>query len=403
MKTTTLITHGTWAALAVGAFLLGRTPHPDEADPDGTAGGQLVSGMSPAAVRSAPTSWTSGPGDSPTGFSDAMAAALSETDEELWKTQAVGLMSELTPQVLDGLTEEMVPGILQLFAAAGGYEVTWHKQEAFFGAWARLNPEAAFAYVTDPKNKRVAYSSARSAVIEEWAKINMSAAQDALAGLESDNDRHNMGNHLMSVLLESDLDASVAYSARLWKEEGSTSGIYRLVKNLRQERGIEGVQEWLANTGASELGDNVVAYKQEAVEWLAYRGTQAEIAGLLAANADDPFVDSDFLQKVARELTRKAENRARAELDVIANLPDIIGAKGQALGERFESYMKEDFEGAGAWLDGQKRGPQHDEAIEIFVRSATMDDVPTAMLWADQIRDPELRSETIQFVQERGG
>ena len=65
----------------------------------------------------------------------------------------------------------------------------------------------------------------------------------------------------MKVLLESDLDAAIAYSAKLQREEKSTSGIYALVRKLREERGIGGVQRWLDSSDASELGDGVIAYK----------------------------------------------------------------------------------------------------------------------------------------------
>ncbi|NNC89731.1 MAG: hypothetical protein HKN82_14845 [Akkermansiaceae bacterium] len=78
-------------------------------------------------------------------------------------------------------------------------------------------------------------------------------------------------------------------------------------------------------------------------------------------------------------------------------------ARRQAVGEQFEQYLKKDYKAAGEWLTGQDLGPAHDEAIEIFVRSATMDDVPAAMLWAERISDRALRLETIRYVQERGG
>ena len=70
---------------------------------------------------------------------------------------------------------------------------------------------------------------------------------------------------------------------------------------------------------------------------------------------------------------------------------------------QFERYLKNDFEQAAAWLAGQELDPAHDGAIEILVRNATMYDVPAAMVWAEQISDPALRVETIDYVQQRGG
>ena len=404
MNKSTLLIHGMWAVLAVGAFLVGFGGHskvsataPEESVEETGSGGRAVTS------RSSYSSWTSGPGDSASAFRREVTSVLAETNEERRKERAAALMGELTPQVWDGLTNEMVPELLQLFEEAD-FSDTWHKQKSFFGAWARVNPEAAFAYVTDPENKFGGDAWGRPAVVQEWAKSDLPSLQSAILGLEQNYSRYSMAHKLMAHLSKTDLDAAIAFSEEYEKSNsyGTHAGAGTLAKRLLDERGVGSVQNWL---NGIDFGEATNGYKKEALEHLAYSRTGDGMSELLAARENQSFVDSELLGKIANWAAGNegAEDRAKGKLDWLVKLPPEVGSQRQTIGEQFENYLKQDFKAAGEWLTGQDLGPAHDEAIEIFVRSATMDDVPAAMLWAQRISDPVLRAETISFVEERGG
>ncbi|NNC89728.1 MAG: hypothetical protein HKN82_14830 [Akkermansiaceae bacterium] len=333
-----------------------------------------------------------------------MARTLAVTDDELRKERAAALMTELTPQVWDGLTPGMVPGLLQLFEAAKDFGETWHKQEPFFRAWTRVSPAEAFAYVNDPENKFGKGAWGQSVVIGEWAKNDPAAAQQAVLALEGESDRYYMAHGLIGSLSTVDLDAAIAFSKEYEEVSGGQkrAGAGTLARRLLDERGVAGVQEWFDGI---DFGEATSGYKREALEHLAYWRTGDGMAALLAAQENQSFLNSELLADIANSAAKGGNDEERAEgrLDWLAKLPAEVGPQRQAVGEQFERYLKQDSEAAGEWLLNQELGPAHDEAIGIFVRNATMDDVPAAMLWAEQISDPALRAEMIRFVRERGG
>lgn len=403
MKTRPFLFHGFWAAAVVGAFFAGwggavPDPPPDPEEDPAQAAAPGRSGGS----RS--VSWTSGPGDRPETFASEMAAVLAIGDEDERKERAIALMGELTPQVWDGLTRDMVPGLLQLFEEISDFGETWHKEVPFFQAWARVSPAEAFAYVTDPDNSFGASAWGQPAVIKEWAKNDLPAAEAAILGVEDGYTRYSMAHSLMNVLTETDLDAAIAFSKQYEAgvEDGRHAGAGRLARALLDARGVAGVQSWLDDI---DFGEATTEYKREAFETLAYWRTGDGMADLLASKGNQSFLDSELLGKIANSAAEGGNDQERAEgrLDWLAQLPSGVGPQRQAIGEQFERYLKQDFDAAGEWLLKQERGPAHDEAIGIFVRTATMDDVPTAMLWAEQIRDPALRAEMIRCVRDRGG
>jgi len=401
MKARTLIIHAVWASLAVAAFLLGRAPEEIAASP----GDPQELGFQRAAARPGPASWTYGPGDAPDSFVLAMTSVLAEPDEELRAERAAALMLELTPQVWEGLTPAMVPGLLELFRLAKPSGETWHKERDFFGAWARIDPRAAFAHVIDEANDDFGANAwGRPAVLEEWAKSDRAAAEEAVLGVEESYARYSVAHRLITHLSKTDLDAAIAFSARYEMVEGNRhhAGAGTLAKRLLDERDVGGVQQWLNDI---DFGEKTIAYKQQALEYLAYSRTGDGMAALLAARENQEFLNTELLGKISNSATKGGNDEERAEgrLDWLAKLPPEVGLKRDALGEQFERYLKLDFKAASAWLVGQELGPGHDEALRIFVRDATMDDVPKAMLWAKRISDPQLRSETIRFVQDRGG
>jgi hypothetical protein len=182
----------------------------------------------------------------------------------------------------------------------------------------------------------------------------------------------------------------------------SHAGAGTLAKRLLNERGVGGVQEWLNDI---DFGEKTDGYKRQALEHLAYSRTGEGMAALLASRGNQSFLDAELLGKIANSAASgdNYEERAPGRLDWLANLPPEVGPQRQAIGEQFEQYFKQDFKAAGEWLVGQELGPAHDEAIAVFVRNGTLDDLSASMRWAEQISDPRLRNEMIRFVQARGG
>ena len=108
-------------------------------------------------------------------------------------------------------------------------------------------------------------------------------------------------------------------------------------------------------------------------------------------NADQPFLSSETLERAARRVGDGFDE----ELQWLIDLPEEVNGQRHAIGERFEDYIREDFEGAGKWLASQSLGPAYDEAIQDYAMSAAKDNPEVALAWADRISDQRLKDYTL--------
>ncbi len=354
-----------------------------------------------------------------------MAAVMAETDEGLRKNRANRLINGLSPEVLAGLTEEMVPDLLQLFQdvrySAGASLRTLDAHKAFVGAWARLDPEAATRYAADRSysvwkwhpggnfDSRLSElrRATRKEAIAEWAKVDLVAAKQFAAGVKYKYTRNDMTLGLMRHLAETDLDGAIGYSAELEAARDGASErleISYLVEQVREQRGMDGVKQWLESVDHVAPDDRFLSYKQSTVVALAeslrekYSGPWSEpFMDFLAENGREPFLTAELLAETASGWT------PTYTLERLLALPEEVAVRREAVGDEMQELVNEDPEYAGKWLNKQKLLPVHDEAIQVYVREATMEDVDVAMRWAEQITDPVLRNDTINYVRERGG
>ncbi|NNC89729.1 MAG: hypothetical protein HKN82_14835 [Akkermansiaceae bacterium] len=467
MKNTHFVTHASWIAIAVAAFFVG-----DRLSPDGAGAASATADAAGSASKSARPDakserWDFRPPTVASAYAIEMESVMAETDEELRINRANRLINGLTPEVLEGLTPGMVPGLLQLFddvkGSAGVSRKTIDAHGDLIAAWARFDPEAAARHAADRSKQyypwkvfpssmsyhmgdvREAY---RGAAIAEWAKVDLAGAKKFVDGVEYKYAREDMKMGLLKHLTATDLDEAMTWSAEL--EAGRTGSGERfemsyLVTQIKNQRGMKGMKAWLDTVPYAAAGDGSLSYKESAVfalgeemlkareaaknaareavkeaekeaaadgspdstesalaelrgmleEMTAERGWPAEYVEFLKENANEPFVTAEVLSASRRSPTYSIE--------MIINLPEEIGARREAVGNEFQRLANNDFKYAGKWLREQERGPVHDEAIQVYVREATQDDLTTAMQWAREITDPVLRAETIEYVQERGG
>ena len=470
MKTKHLLTHVCWLAVVAAAFFAGdRLGFAAEGAVAGSPGGDEVDSKSVRDPRGDAKSrgWSFNPPTSARAFEAEMASVMEETDEELRINRANRLLKGLTPEVLEGLAPGMVPGLLQLFddvaGSAGVSRKTVDAHGALIAAWARFDPEAAARHAADRSKQyypwdvfpssmsyhmgdvREAY---RGAAIAEWAKVDLAAAKKFVDGVEYKYAREHMKMGLLKHLAATDLDEAMTWSAEL---EAGRSGsgerfeLSYLVSQIKDQRGMKGMQAWLDTVPFAAAEDGSLSYKESAVfalgeemlearraatnaareavreaekeaaadgstdstesaladlrgaleELTAERGWPAEYVEFLRENANEPFVTADLLSASRRSPTYSIE--------MIIALPEEIGARREAVGNEFQRLANENFEHAGEWLRNQERGPVHDEAIQVYVREATQNDLSAAMQWAREITDPVLRTQTIDYVRERGG
>jgi hypothetical protein len=109
-------------------------------------------------------------------------------------------------------------------------------------------------------------------------------------------------------------------------------------------------------------------------------------------NVAQPFITSSALEGAAR----RAAGPINEELDWLTQLPAELSGQRHAIGERFEDYIREDFDAAGQWLASRSLGPSYDEAIQDYAVSAARRDREAALAWAERITDDKIRENTMR-------
>ena len=390
-----------WATVAVAAFLLGRgSRSTSEASHSQAAGGAAVFVAATADNRPASRDSSTVPHKgtvpgyprdfSAEGAGRTLESALADPDPIRRKLRVAELLTRLN--------KDNLPAILAAFESAPSNEdVDQHFRE-FLYSWGRLAGEDALAYGLDPDAKRKARTGSLTAM-SGWAASDVPAAQDYVSKVAKKETREWLHYAVTYEMLRTDLDAAIAYSETNTLSSARGRQMDLIARALNEQRGIEGVQEWLEGIDHTNKKRDLLAYKRYATKITLDR-MAAEDPGLasqwIEKHSGQPYLTSDGLERAAR----RAAGPINEELTWLANLPGVEGQR-HAIGERFEDYIREDFEAAGEWLASQPLGPAFDEAIQDYARSAAKDDVEAAVAWAGRISDEELRNSTLRKLEKK--
>lgn len=386
-----------WACIAVASFFFGRNRSPQttsdedrhlvertalavkaDSSGNGTHRGSQTSTRG-ATVRKVADFSAEGAGRT-------LTAALSDDDPIRRKLRVA--------ELLDNLNAENLPAVLEAFENAPKNEETGAHFRDFLFAWARLSGDAAMAYVQDPDAPRKERAGIVVA-ISGWTAVDPLGAKDYVAKVEKKETREWMHYGVMQELIKTDLDGAIAYSEQNSKSRARGEQMQKIVSKLVEQKGIEGVQAWLDGIEPSKKND-MHSYKEYATR-ISLDRMAAEDPQLAAAwiekHAGEKYITSDGLERAAR----RAAGPINKELDWLAALPQHDQQR-RAIGERFEDYIREDFEKAGEWLASQPLGPAYDEAIQDYARSAVKDNADAAIAWAERISNEKLRDKTLKSL-----
>ena len=382
-----------WAIAVLVAFILGGQGE----DPDGARSGSkagakagaghsgsldhsLSSGKGPAAGRK-----SSGKVDARPGTAGRrMLSALSDLDP-LRRNSRVA-------ELLINLNASNVVEVLAAFENGPRNDETNRHFRDFMYAWGRLAGEEAIAYAFDSESSR-RDSQAGTSAVSGWANRDPEGAREYVAGVEDEGAREWMHFSVMREMLQSDLDGAITYSEQ--NKSGRARGLqtHQLASVIFEERGFSGMKEWI--NGIDHTSEDMLSYKGYATGIVLDRmvGADPEAAlQFITDNVAQPFITSSALEGAAR----RAAGPINEELDWLTQLPAELSGQRHAIGERFEDYIREDFDAAGQWLASRSLGPSYDEAIQDYAVSAARRDREAALAWAERITDDKIRENTMR-------
>lgn len=303
-------------------------------------------------------------------------------------------------QMLLDLTPANASEMLAAFEnSPGGRENDRHFND-FLYAWARVSGEDALKYAMDPESPRRTRGDEMTA-ISGWAASDPNSAMSYVENVENPETRQWMHLGVTKEMIKNDLDGAIAYSEKNMKSRARGEQMDRIADALIEQRGEQGIIDWINGIDHTVKENDMLSYKthaiRQSVERIA-RNDREKAIQFITDNAQEPFVDSDTLERTSRYVSRTS---IADEVQWLADLPEGIKGQRHALGERFEEFIKEDFAGAGEWLAGQTLGPAYDEAIQDYAMSAAKDNPEAALAWVDRISDERLRNYTLGRLKPR--
>ena len=397
-----------WAAVAAGAFFIGQKDKVSKSieknnlpnsTSDTTANRVFNSnssnrpGKSGATERSQSTVKNSLDPNLVIGTAESkLKGALNDFDPIRRNATISQMLLELTP----ANASEMLAAFEN---SPGGRENDRHFND-FLYAWARVSGEDALKYAMDPESPRRTRGDEMTA-ISGWAAADPNSAMSYVENVENPETRQWMHLGVTKEMIKNDLDGAIAYSEKNVKSRARGEQMERIADALLEQRGEQGIIDWINSIDHTTKENEMLSYKthalKQSVERIA-RNDREKAIQFIADNAQEPFVDSDTLERTSRYVSRTS---IADEVQWLADLPEGIKGQRHALGERFEEFIKEDFAGAGEWLAGQTLGPAYDEAIQDYAMSAAKDNPEAALAWVDRISDERLRNYTLGRLKPR--
>ncbi|MCP4847655.1 MAG: hypothetical protein GY899_06890 [Verrucomicrobiaceae bacterium] len=393
-----------WAAAVLVAFILGgQGEDPDGARSGSKAGAKAGAGHSGSLVSALDRSLSSGKGSAAGGKSSGkvdsrpgtagrrMVSALSDPDP-LRRNARIA-------ELLINLNAGNVAEVLAAFENGPKSEEANRHFRDFMYAWGRLAGEDAIAYAFDSESAR-RDSRAGTSAMSGWATRDPEGAKEYVAGVKDSGTRQWMHYAVMREMLQNDLDGAIAYSEKNEKSRARGVQMDQLATALLEQRGINGITDWVNGIDHSIEENDMLSYKRYAagiaLDRMAGDDPDAAMQFILD-NSEQPFITSDGLERAAR----RAAGPINEELEWLTQLPAEVSGQRHAIGERFEDYIREDFAAAGQWLASRELGPAYDEAIQDYAFSAARDNREAAIAWAERITDAEIKADTLRRLAPR--
>ena len=395
-----------WAAVAVGTFFLGKKDQGfDSLRNSGAVNDSRNLTNNEAVKRGLVRSGTiervqkskkSLPGSLviDRGVGSKLKSALADSNPVRRNATISQMLLDLTPRDVDEM--------LAAFESSPGGRENDRLFNDFLYAWASVSGEDAVQYAIDPdspKKSRGAYHAMTA--IAGWAASDPNSAMLFVEQVENSDTRQWMHYGVTKEMIRNDLDGAIAYSERNVKGRARGEQMNRIADALMDQRGEQGLIDWINGINHAEKENEMLSYKKHAVrESLAKiaRNDPGKAVQFITDNATEPFIDSESLERTSRYIS---DTSIADEVQWLADLPGEIEGRRHALGERFEEFIKEDFEGAGEWLSNQPLGPAYDEAIQDYASSAAKDNPEAALAWVDRISNERIRNDTLDRLQRK--
>lgn len=390
----TLIIHGCWALVAIGAFSLGgRRGGPASgvtSDPSGRAdfspstGSMGDAGLDARRSRSGNREQKIRTGSKLEGRFGKIVSG-SESLESL-VAQALKDPNPITrrlafSRLLEALTPENAEAIRSQLVTLGAEGDQWRD---FHYSWGAISGEAAFDHAATSEERDLA------ATMTGWAAANPSAALAMLGNLppELEGQRDELTASIVTGLAHHNSSLATDLVLQLGQEGNQRAGdLMKIVakESLRSD-GAEQASRWAESLPDGPLKGTAMVQIAE---------SYARNDPLAAARWAGRFADKDYASNAIEQISgRWAENDPVAAVGWLESLP-VGGGQTAGLRSVFGDWEDSDPVAAGNYLLAMPQSAKRDSAVSGFAMGYAWQNPQVAIAWAQDIQNPELRQSSL--------
>ncbi len=403
-----LLLNTAWLALALGAFLFGRSTSENSAEPAGT----LIrkSTGKPSISRSGSQGGVTGnkgnasrinPGAGQGGASISVGDFLKERDPLLANRMFAELILTMDATSAGGIFEELKSRRNQ-----GSDE----QMTLFLRAWGQIDGSAAMEAVDEFRKDPRRQAQAGIAAISGWASQDPEGAKAYLATVDNEMARGVLTQGIVSGMASTDPDAATDYvleldqiqrtqvaqedtseERRQWFDRGRAYAFDRQLDTIATAQIALGMSN--ATAWAENLPEGTI--KASAFDRIADRFASedpAAAAEWVRSHANQEYAER-AVREVAEELGREDPEQA---VRWVADLPETT--QSGAISQSMERWTREDPVAAGNFLQDMAPSNSRDAAVKSYANELDGSDPQMAAEWAGSIADDQMRSETLNGV-----
>lgn len=391
------IIHGTWLAVAAGAYFAGNAFH----TPGGAAAASpktVVIGQGLSAAEKAGSLKTSavsrdasiseflnryelgsGKPMSAAKMREAMSEALRETDPIKSTMLFSRLLEELTP-------ENAAESMATLRESINGFEMMRYMPLLAY-QWGSVDAAGALKAM-DGQNGRE-NMMARPVILAGMASKDPAAAQAWLAEQPADMPgREFYTQSIINGMAKSDPEAAVAFAAKQEKADDRT----RAAETIAQEKikgGIDSAAAW-----ASSLTDPDM--KKGAAQAIANQYSRTDPAK--AAEYMKQYASEEWAGNAIGDVTG---NWARKDPEAALKFAATLNGANQANAyrEAIQQWTRTDATASSTYVNAMPAGSARDSAAASLANAVSREGDPTTgVIWANSIADPTTRQEALASI-----
>lgn len=321
---------------------------------------------------------------SPDKMKEAMLEAIRESDPVKSQLMFARLMEELTP--------ENAPAALAMIREnVSGFESMRYMGTLAY-KWGQVDPLTAMKELAQGDDRGGRMS--QNVVLTGWAATDPKAAMEWLGAYEGEG-KDWLSQSIVNGLAKNDPAAALKYVSALENKDDRSRGAETIAREMIRLGGSEKAVAWL--NGLTDPDMKSGAFRTVAEQIM--RGDATKAAEWIKAYAGEDYA-RDAVRTVSENLARKDPQEA------LKFASDLTGkAQSSAIGQAINEWARQsDGNGmadAAKYVQALPAGDSRDAGARAIANAAVRQDPAAAIEWANTIKNPEERTDTLVDVGRR--